>query len=195
MLHCFTKGVSVDVSYLKINDVLEYNPPYMESDFTCNQGPAEIFSHCPWSSKRNIFKNKIWPLTNKQRLSNICSMNFKHFSLNNCNAFRKLGSKSSPKLRNWFPKLRLDLVRLFLIPPSSIKTRKSVFTWKDLLWLNSKALPTISIGQDSDTFLCKDSDTCLPLNNDISYVKEWNVKCYFLTYSLMFHLSCVIIKI
>ena len=28
--HGFTKGVSVDVSYLKINDVF---------DFTCNQGP------------------------------------------------------------------------------------------------------------------------------------------------------------
>ena len=27
----FTKGVSVDVLYLKINDVLEYNPPYVQS--------------------------------------------------------------------------------------------------------------------------------------------------------------------
>ena len=30
-LHGFTKGVSVDVSYLKINDVLDYNPPYKQS--------------------------------------------------------------------------------------------------------------------------------------------------------------------
>ena len=26
MSHGFTKGVSVDVSYIKINDILEYNP-------------------------------------------------------------------------------------------------------------------------------------------------------------------------
>ena len=30
----FKKGESVDVSYLKINDILEYNLPYVESDFT-----------------------------------------------------------------------------------------------------------------------------------------------------------------
>ena len=36
----FTKGVSVDVLYLKINDVLEYNPPYVQSDFMCNPGPT-----------------------------------------------------------------------------------------------------------------------------------------------------------
>ena len=38
----FTKGVSVDVLYLKINDILEYNPPYMQSDFTCNSGPMKL---------------------------------------------------------------------------------------------------------------------------------------------------------
>ena len=30
----------MDVSYLKINDILEYNLPYMQSDFTCNPGPT-----------------------------------------------------------------------------------------------------------------------------------------------------------
>ena len=39
----FTKGVGVDVLYLKINDVLEYNSPYMQSDFTCNPGRMIIF--------------------------------------------------------------------------------------------------------------------------------------------------------
>ena len=34
----FKKGESVDVSYLKINDILEYNLPYVESDFICNPG-------------------------------------------------------------------------------------------------------------------------------------------------------------
>ena len=38
MLHGFTKGVSVDFSYLQINDILEYNPPYVQSDFTFNSG-------------------------------------------------------------------------------------------------------------------------------------------------------------
>ena len=37
-LHGFTKGVSVDALYLKINDVLEYNLPYEQSDFMCNPG-------------------------------------------------------------------------------------------------------------------------------------------------------------
>ena len=34
----FTKWVSMDVLYLKINDVLEYNLPYVQSYFTCNLG-------------------------------------------------------------------------------------------------------------------------------------------------------------
>ena len=38
MLHGFTKGISVDVSYLKINDVLDYNLPFVQSNFTCNPG-------------------------------------------------------------------------------------------------------------------------------------------------------------
>ena len=25
-------------------DVLDYNPPYVQSDFTCNPGPTDIFS-------------------------------------------------------------------------------------------------------------------------------------------------------
>ena len=32
MLCGFTKGVSVDVSYLSINDILEYKPPYVQSE-------------------------------------------------------------------------------------------------------------------------------------------------------------------
>ena len=45
----FTKGVSVDVLYLLINDVLEYNLPYMQSDFTCNPGLTDYLTyhvHC-----------------------------------------------------------------------------------------------------------------------------------------------------
>ena len=33
----------MDVSYLSINDVLEYNPPYLKSDFTCNLGPMLFY--------------------------------------------------------------------------------------------------------------------------------------------------------
>ena len=40
MMHGFIKGVSMDVSYLKIDDVLAYNLPYMQSNFTCNPGPT-----------------------------------------------------------------------------------------------------------------------------------------------------------
>ena len=36
----FTKGVNVDVLNLSINDILEYNPPYVQSDFMCNSGPT-----------------------------------------------------------------------------------------------------------------------------------------------------------
>ena len=28
---------------LCLNDVLEYNPPYVKSDFTCNLGPTKVF--------------------------------------------------------------------------------------------------------------------------------------------------------
>ena len=37
-MHGFTKGVSVDGSYLQINDILEFNLPYMQSDFSGNPG-------------------------------------------------------------------------------------------------------------------------------------------------------------
>ena len=41
MTHGFIQGVlGVDVLYLLINDGLEYNPPYVQSDFKCNPGPA-----------------------------------------------------------------------------------------------------------------------------------------------------------
>ena len=39
-VRCFYKAVSVDVLYLKINDVLEYNMPYVQSDFMSNLGQA-----------------------------------------------------------------------------------------------------------------------------------------------------------
>ena len=42
----FTKGVSVDVLYLKINYLLEYNLPYMQSDFMHNLSLTNIF--CLW---------------------------------------------------------------------------------------------------------------------------------------------------
>ena len=38
MIRGFIKGVSVDVLYLQLNDVLEYNLPYVQSDFMCNSG-------------------------------------------------------------------------------------------------------------------------------------------------------------
>ena len=40
--HGFTKGVSVDVLYLYINDILEYNLPYVQSNFMCNLGLTKI---------------------------------------------------------------------------------------------------------------------------------------------------------
>ena len=46
-LRGLTKGVSVDLSCLYKNDVLEYNSPYMQSDFTCNLGPREISMQQP----------------------------------------------------------------------------------------------------------------------------------------------------
>ena len=42
-MHGFTKGVGVDVLYLLINDILEYNPPHMRSNFKCNPGPIKKF--------------------------------------------------------------------------------------------------------------------------------------------------------
>ena len=36
MSHGFTMGVSVDVPFLQINDNLEHNLPYVQSNFTCN---------------------------------------------------------------------------------------------------------------------------------------------------------------
>ena len=42
MTRGFTKGVSVDVLYLQINDFLEYNLPNVQSNFTCNPGPTII---------------------------------------------------------------------------------------------------------------------------------------------------------
>ena len=62
MLLGFTKGISVDVSYLLINDVLEYNPPYVQSDFMCDPGPTMNYMlRCSLSSfwmvwARNIFE-------------------------------------------------------------------------------------------------------------------------------------------
>ena len=44
MTHGFIKGVSVDVSYLKMNDILEYNPPYVQSNCMCNSGPTIIYT-------------------------------------------------------------------------------------------------------------------------------------------------------
>ena len=32
----------LDVLYLEINDILEYNPPYVQSAFTCKLGTTEI---------------------------------------------------------------------------------------------------------------------------------------------------------
>ena len=57
MLCGFTKRVSVDVSYLYMNDILEYNPPYAQSDFTCNPGPT--FAACV---ARPYLVATTWPL-------------------------------------------------------------------------------------------------------------------------------------
>ena len=42
MMHGFTKGVGVNVLYLEINDFFEVNPPYSQSKFMVNPGPADI---------------------------------------------------------------------------------------------------------------------------------------------------------
>ena len=42
MTRGFIKGVSVDVLYLKINDAVEYNLPYVQSDFMCNLGLSAL---------------------------------------------------------------------------------------------------------------------------------------------------------
>ena len=34
----------MDVSYFSINDILEYNLPHMQSDFTCNMGPTIFYA-------------------------------------------------------------------------------------------------------------------------------------------------------
>jgi len=44
MTHGFIKKVSVDVLYLKINDVLEYNLPYVQSNFMYNPGPKGLMT-------------------------------------------------------------------------------------------------------------------------------------------------------
>ena len=46
----FTEGVSVDVLYLEINDVLEYNLPSVQSDFTLQSRSDDIF----------MWKNRNW---------------------------------------------------------------------------------------------------------------------------------------
>ena len=38
----FKNGISVDALYLKINVILEYNLPYVQSDFMCNLGPTNF---------------------------------------------------------------------------------------------------------------------------------------------------------
>ena len=40
MMHGFTKGVSVDVSYFEYM-IFELNPPYGQSNFTVNLGPTK----------------------------------------------------------------------------------------------------------------------------------------------------------
>ena len=30
---------------LYVDDILEYNPPYVESNFTCNPGPTKLIIH------------------------------------------------------------------------------------------------------------------------------------------------------
>ena len=40
MLRGFTMGVSVDVLCLKINEILEYNPPYLKANFMPNPCPT-----------------------------------------------------------------------------------------------------------------------------------------------------------
>ena len=58
MMHGFTKGVIVDVLYLKINEFFEVNPPYGQSDFTVNPGPTNKIDCEIISSERlkSIFK-------------------------------------------------------------------------------------------------------------------------------------------
>ena len=46
----------MDVLYLKINDVLEYNPPYVQSNFMCNQGPTNGVIGSPLSMFISFFR-------------------------------------------------------------------------------------------------------------------------------------------
>ena len=45
----FTEGVSVDVLYFEINDVLEYNLPYVQSDFKLQSSSDNIFM---WKNRK-----------------------------------------------------------------------------------------------------------------------------------------------
>ena len=44
MSHFFYKGGKCECFILVINDILEYNLPYVQSDFTCNPGPTIFIS-------------------------------------------------------------------------------------------------------------------------------------------------------
>ena len=41
----FHKGGKSGCCVLLINDILEYNPPYVQSNFTCNPGPTILITH------------------------------------------------------------------------------------------------------------------------------------------------------
>ena len=55
----FYKGVSVDVSYLQINDILEDNPPYLQSGcWHCQSNTSKL-------NLGNSFYSTIWGPTQK----------------------------------------------------------------------------------------------------------------------------------
>ena len=62
-MHDFTKGVSVDVLYLQINDFFEFNLPYMQSGCWCCHSNAcelnlgNIFTYNPGQTKHNVSVN------------------------------------------------------------------------------------------------------------------------------------------
>ena len=45
MLRSFTKGGKCGCIVLIKNDVLGYNPPYMQFNFTCNLGPMYFITY------------------------------------------------------------------------------------------------------------------------------------------------------
>ena len=54
MMQGFIKGVRVNISYLKLNVILEYHPPYMHSNFMSNPGLTTHSSWLLWGGSEDL---------------------------------------------------------------------------------------------------------------------------------------------